>query len=59
MGAVQNGFHVQLGVSLSGNIKTARLQAQFANEKPFLPFALLSELRCLVCVKHFSNRENQ
>ena len=47
MEAVKNGFHVQLGVSLSRNIKSALLQAGAAKEKPFLPVALLLELRCL------------
>ena len=55
MEAVKNGFHVQLGVSLSRNIKSALLQAGATKEKSFLPVALLLELRCLISVYFFQN----
>ena len=55
MEAVKNGFHVHLGVSLKRNVKSALLQNQFAKEKPFLPVALLLELRCLISVYFFQN----
>lgn len=47
MEAVQNGFHVQLGVSLSRNVQNALLQTESAKEKTFLPVTPLLELRCL------------
>ena len=46
---------MQLGVSLSRNIKTALLPAGAAKEKPFSPVALLLELRCLISVYFFQN----